>query len=197
MDRLVSRYDPEEEVSHQRRAHNEALLDDLRSRLNLVKEGGGARAVERHRSRGKLLPRERIERIIDPGSPFLEIGSLAGWGLYEGVAPSAGIVVGIGKVRNRPCVFVANDATVKGGSYFPMTVKKHLRGQAIADANHLPCIYLVDSGGAFLPLQDEVFPDVDDFGRIFRIKRSCPPSASPKSLRCSVHARQVVPTFLP
>ncbi len=168
MDRLVSRYDPEEEVSHQRRAHNEALLDDLRSRLNLVREGGGARAVERHRSRGKLLPRERIERIIDPGSPFLEIGSLAGWDLYEGAAPSAGIVVGIGKVRNRPCVFVANDATVKGGSYFPMTVKKHLRGQAIADANHLPCIYLVDSGGAFLPLQDEVFPDVDDFGRIFR-----------------------------
>lgn len=135
----------------------------------MVQEGGGKKAVDRHHARGKLLPRERIDRILDPGSPFLELSALAAWEMYEneGGVPSAGIVTGIGRVHGRECMFVANDATVKGGTYFPMTVKKHLRAQEIAFENHLPCVYLVDSGGAFLPMQDEVFPDRDHFGRIF------------------------------
>ena len=133
-----------------------------------AKQGGGEKNVLRHRKRGKYLARERIERILDPGSPFLELSPLAGHELYpEGALPSGGIVTGIGRVCSRECLFVANDATVKGGSYFPITVKKHLRAQEIALENHLPCIYLVDSGGAFLPRQDEVFPDRDHFGRIF------------------------------
>src|SRR5262249_4053381 len=122
---------------------------------------------ERHRSRGKLTARERIDLLVDPGTAFLEIGALAAWEIYDGQAPSAGIVTGIGVIEGRQCVVVANDATVKGGSYFPLTVKKHLRAQEIARQNRLPCIYLVDSGGAFLPLQAEVFPDRDHFGRIF------------------------------
>src|SRR2546430_2873704 len=125
------------------------------------------RTVERHRSRGKLTARERIDRLVDPGSVFLELSALAAWDVYEGQAPSAGIVTGIGVIEGRECVVIANDATVKGGTYFPLTVKKHLRAQEIADQNHLPCVYLVDSGGAFLPLQAEVFPDRDHFGRIF------------------------------
>ena len=149
--------------------HHQALADEIKARLEKVAEGGGAKAVERHHSRGKLLPRERIERILDPGSPFLELSALAAHEIYEneGNVPSAGIVTGIGRVHGRECMFVANDATVKGGTYFPLTVKKHLRAQEIAFENHLPCIYLVDSGGAFLPMQDEVFPDRDHFGRIF------------------------------
>jgi 3-methylcrotonyl-CoA carboxylase beta subunit len=123
--------------------------------------------IARHQERGKLLPRERVERLLDPGSPFLELGTLAGLGLYEGVRAGAGMITGIGRISGRECMIVANDATVKGGTYFPMTVKKHLRAQEIALENHLPCIYLVDSGGAFLPLQDQVFPDRDHFGRIF------------------------------
>ena len=122
---------------------------------------------QRHRSRGKLPARERIDRLVDPGSAFLELNALAAWDVYDGQAPSAGIVTGIGVVEGRACVIVANDATVKGGTYFPLTVKKHLRAQEVAEQNHLPCIYLVDSGGAFLPLQDEVFPDREHFGRIF------------------------------
>jgi acetyl-CoA carboxylase carboxyltransferase component len=149
------------------RAHNENLVAELRERLALVRRGGGDEAVARHRSRGKLLARERIERLIDPGAPFLEFSALAAWDMYDNEAPSAGIVTGIGPVAGQECVIVANDATVKGGTYFPMTVKKHLRAQEIAQQNNLPCVYLVDSGGAFLPLQDEVFPDRDDFGRIF------------------------------
>src|SRR5579884_3761372 len=145
----------------------EGLLGELRRRTAVVAAGGGDRAVERHRSRGKLLARERIDRLVDPGAAFLELGALAAWGLYDGEAPSAGIVTGIGVVEGRECVIVANDATVKGGSYFPLTVKKHLRAQEVAEQNRLPCIYLVDSGGAFLPLQAEVFPDRDHFGRIF------------------------------
>src|SRR5213078_3412684 len=129
--------------------------------------GGGEKAVERHRSRGKLTARERIDRLVDPGSVFLEFAALAAWDVYEGQAPSAGIVTGIGVIEGRECVVIANDATVKGGTYFPLTVKKHLRAQEIAAQNRLPCIYLVDSGGAFLPLQAEVFPDRDHFGRIF------------------------------
>jgi acetyl-CoA carboxylase carboxyltransferase component len=132
-----------------------------------VARGGGDRAIERHRSRGKLLARERIDRLVDPGSAFLELNALAAWDVYDGQAPSAGVVTGIGVVEGRQCVIVANDATVKGGSYFPLTVKKHLRAQEVAEQNRLPCIYLVDSGGAFLPLQAEVFPDREHFGRIF------------------------------
>ncbi|SDD49223.1 3-methylcrotonyl-CoA carboxylase beta subunit [Geodermatophilus telluris] len=144
-----------------------ALVADLRDQLARVAEGGGARARERHVSRGKLLPRERVDALLDPGSPFLELSPLAAHGMYGGDAPGAGIVTGVGRVAGRECVVVANDATVKGGTYYPMTVKKHLRAQEVALHNRLPCVYLVDSGGAFLPLQDEVFPDREHFGRIF------------------------------
>src|SRR5688572_23707307 len=145
----------------------EALVAELRDRTTEVARGGGERATERHRSRGKLPARERIDRLCDPDTAFLELSALAAWELYDGQAPAAGIVTGIGVVEGRECVIVANDATVKGGTYFPLTVKKHLRAQEVAEQNHLPCIYLVDSGGAFLPLQAEVFPDRDHFGRIF------------------------------
>ncbi len=145
-----------------------ALREELLAKLEKVKLGGGEKSVERHLKRGKSLPRERIEAILDDGSPFLELSSLAAHELYEeGEVPSAGMVTGIGRVHGVECLFVANDATVKGGTYFPMTVKKHLRAQEVALENKLPCIYLVDSGGAFLPRQDEVFPDKDHFGRIF------------------------------
>jgi acetyl-CoA carboxylase carboxyltransferase component len=150
-----------------RRQRMEALVAQLRERTAQVASGGGVRAVERHRSRGKLPARERIDRLVDPGSAFLELNALAAWDVYEGQAPSAGIVTGIGVIEGRECVVVANDATVKGGSYFPLTVKKHLRAQEVAEQNRLPCVYLVDSGGAFLPLQADVFPDRDHFGRIF------------------------------
>jgi acetyl-CoA carboxylase carboxyltransferase component len=150
-----------------RRALMEELVAELRERTAQVARGGGETARERHRSRGKLTARERIDRLLDPGSAFLELNALAAWGLYDGDAPGAGIVTGIGVVEGRECVVVANDATVKGGSYYPLTVKKHLRAQEVALQNRLPCLYLVDSGGAFLPLQDEVFPDKEHFGRIF------------------------------
>jgi acetyl-CoA carboxylase carboxyltransferase component len=148
-------------------AHMDGLEAELRERLAAARAGGGAEAVRRQLEQGKLLARDRIERLLDPSTPFLEVGALAAWGMYEGAAPAAGIVTGIGRVRGREVMIVANDATVKGGTYFPMTVKKHLRAQEIAEENRLPCVYLVDSGGAFLPLQDEVFPDRDHFGRIF------------------------------
>jgi 3-methylcrotonyl-CoA carboxylase beta subunit len=148
-------------------AANAALIEDLRAQLERVAGGGGERARQRHLSRGKLLPRERVDRLLDPGAPFLELSPLAAHGLYDDEAPGAGIITGIGRVSGRECVIVANDATVKGGTYYPMTVKKHLRAQEVAAANRLPCIYLVDSGGAFLPRQDEVFPDREHFGRIF------------------------------
>jgi 3-methylcrotonyl-CoA carboxylase beta subunit len=144
-----------------------ALVAELARELALAAEGGGERARARHTERGKLLPRERVEALLDPGSPFLELSPLAAHGLYEGQAPGAGLVTGIGRVQGQEVVVVANDATVKGGTYFPLTVKKHLRAQEVALENHLPCVYLVDSGGAYLPLQDEVFPDRDHFGRIF------------------------------
>jgi 3-methylcrotonyl-CoA carboxylase beta subunit len=143
------------------------LAAQLRERLADVRRGGGDAARKRHMARGKLLVRERIDRLLDPGSPFLELSPLAAWELYDEPVPAAGIVTGIGRVEAVECLIVANDATVKGGTYYPMTVKKHLRAQAIAAQNRLPCIYLVDSGGAFLPLQDEVFPDREHFGRIF------------------------------
>ncbi len=144
-----------------------SLVAEWRERIEIVKKGGGAKAIERHKSREKLTARERIEKLIDPSSAFLEFSSLAAWEMYGGEAPGAGIITGIGVVQGQECVIVANDATVKGGTYYPMTVKKHLRAQEVAMENGLPCIYLVDSGGAFLPLQSEVFPDRDHFGRIF------------------------------
>jgi acetyl-CoA carboxylase carboxyltransferase component len=156
-----------DEVFERRRERMEGLVAELRERAAEVAGGGGEKATERHRSRGKLTARERIDRLVDPGGAFLELSALAAWELYDGAAPAAGIVTGIGVVEGRECVIVANDATVKGGSYFPLTVKKHLRAQEVAEQNRLPCLYLVDSGGAFLPLQDEVFPDRDHFGRIF------------------------------
>ncbi|MES2184490.1 MAG: carboxyl transferase domain-containing protein [Pseudomonadota bacterium] len=143
------------------------LVDALHAQVATVAEGGGEAARAKHTARGKLLPRERVERLLDPGTPFLEIAPLAAFGLYGGAAPGAGLIAGIGRVSGVDCVIVCNDATVKGGTYFPMTVKKHLRAQEIAEQNRLPCIYLVDSGGANLPNQDEVFPDRDHFGRIF------------------------------
>jgi acetyl-CoA carboxylase carboxyltransferase component len=150
-----------------RRARMEELVAELQERTAQVARGGGEKALERHRSRGKLTARERIDRLLDPDTAFLELSALAAWEMYDGQAPGAGIVSGIGVIEGRECVLVANDATVKGGTYFPVTVKKHLRAQEIAEQNRLPCIYLVDSGGAFLPLQAEVFPDRDHFGRIF------------------------------
>ena len=168
MDRLPTRIDRNSEDFNRRRDFNIQLVDELKQKINVVKEGGGQKYVDRHRSRGKLLARERINEICDPGTPFLEFSSLAANGLYDSRAHSAGIITGIGVVHGKECLFVANDATVKGGSYYPMTVKKHIRAQEIADENNLTCIYLVDSGGAFLPMQDEVFPDKGHFGRIFR-----------------------------
>ncbi len=168
MDRLPTRVNKADPDYNARREHNLALIETLRERLDLVNMGGGEKYVARHRSRNKMLARERIERIIDPGTAFLELSPLAAYGLYDGRAHSAGIVTGIGCVHGREVLFVANDATVKGGSYYPMTVKKHIRAQTVAHENHLPCVYLVDSGGAFLPMQDEVFPDIGHFGRIFR-----------------------------
>ncbi|MDI6911405.1 carboxyl transferase domain-containing protein [Nocardioides sp.] len=143
------------------------LVDELRERLALARQGGSEKARRKHTDRGKLLVRDRVDRLLDPGSPFLELSPLAADGMYGGAVPSAGVVTGIGRVSGREVVVVANDATVKGGTYYPMTVKKHLRAQTIAADNRLPCVYLVDSGGAFLPMQDEVFPDREHFGRIF------------------------------
>jgi acetyl-CoA carboxylase carboxyltransferase component len=164
---LTSQLDREAEAFARRRERMEGLVAELRGRTAEVARGGGEKATERHRSRGKLPARERVDLLVDPGTAFLELNALAAWEMYDGGAPSAGIVTGIGVVEGRECVIVANDATVKGGSYFPLTVKKHLRAQEVAEQNRLPCIYLVDSGGAFLPLQAEVFPDREHFGRIF------------------------------
>lgn len=147
--------------------HLRNLVIDLKKKTQTAAAGGGEKARQKHTERGKLLPRERIRALLDPGSPFLEFSPLAAFGMYEDQAPGAGIVTGIGRIHGQEVVIVANDATVKGGTYFPITVKKHLRAQEVAEENHLPCIYLVDSGGAFLPLQDEVFPDREHFGRIF------------------------------
>ncbi len=163
---LNSQADSSEEFDD-RRVRMEELVGELRERTAQVARGGGEKALEKHRSRGKLTARERVDRLLDPDSAFLELSALAAWDVYDGQAPAAGIVTGIGVIEGRECVIVANDATVKGGTYFPLTVKKHLRAQEVAEQNRLPCIYLVDSGGAFLPLQAEVFPDREHFGRIF------------------------------
>jgi 3-methylcrotonyl-CoA carboxylase beta subunit len=167
MPALTSLHDPRAPDARANAASMQALIEDLRVQSARIREGGGQAAREKHLARGKLLPRERIRALLDPFSPFLEVGLFAAEGLYGGEVPSAGIVTGIGRVEGRECMIVANDATVKGGTYFPLTVKKHLRAQEIAEQNRLPCLYLVDSGGANLPNQDEVFPDRDHFGRIF------------------------------
>jgi 3-methylcrotonyl-CoA carboxylase beta subunit len=164
---LQSRIDPESEAYARNRAHHQRLAAELRATVAEIAAGGDPRSRERHTGRGKLLPRTRVETLLDPGSPFLELGQLAGHELYDDVLPAGGIITGIGRVAGIECMIVANDATVKGGTYYPITVKKHLRAQEVALENHLPCVYLVDSGGAFLPMQDEVFPDKDHFGRIF------------------------------
>jgi len=167
MTRLKSSVDPRSADFKNNQAHMRALVEDLRDKVNRIKEGGGEAARARHLARGKLLPRERIRSLLDVGSPFLEIGQLAAWEMYEGEVPSAGLIAGIGRIAGRECLVLVNDATVKGGTYYPITVKKHLRAQEIARDNCLPCVYLVDSGGANLPNQDEVFPDREHFGRIF------------------------------
>ena len=167
MDIIETHVDPASAAFRANRERMAALVAELRDRTALVRQGGGAKYVERHREQGKLTARERLQRLLDDGSPFLELSALAAWDLYDNGAPSAGIVTGIGRVSGREVMIVANDATVKGGTYYPITVKKHIRAQEIALENRLPCVYLVDSGGAFLPLQADVFPDRDHFGRIF------------------------------
>jgi 3-methylcrotonyl-CoA carboxylase beta subunit len=167
MPQLTSQVDPRSPDFQENAAALRAMVADLEAQLERIALGGGEKARAKHTARDKLLPRERISALLDPGSPFLELSALAADGMYEGAAPAAGIITGIGRVHGQEIVVVANDATVKGGTYFPMTVKKHLRAQEVALENRLPCVYLVDSGGAFLPLQDEVFPDKEHFGRIF------------------------------
>ena len=167
MDIIESHIDPSSDLFRSNRERMAALVGELGERRAAARQGGGAKYLERHRAQGKLPVRERIEKLLDPDSPFLELSPLAAWDLYDNEAPAAGIVTGIGRVSGREVLIVANDATVKGGTYYPMTVKKHVRAQEVALQNRLPCVYLVDSGGAFLPLQAEVFPDRDHFGRIF------------------------------
>src|SRR6188472_2841793 len=164
---LTSQIDPRSAEFADNAAALRAQVADLDAQLERIALGGGEKARAKHSARDKLLPRERVSALLDPGSPFLEFSALAADGMYDGASPCAGIITGIGRVHGQEIVVVANDATVKGGTYFPMTVKKHLRAQEIALENNLPCVYLVDSGGAFLPLQDEVFPDREHFGRIF------------------------------
>jgi acetyl-CoA carboxylase carboxyltransferase component len=167
MSLIETRLNPQNPAFQANDRHHRALMDELRQRTASVREGGGAKYQQRHREQGKFFVRDRIDKLLDTGSPFLEIAPLAGYELYDEATPSGGVVAGIGRVSGVECLIIANDATVKGGTYYPITVKKHLRAQQIALENHLPCIYMVDSGGAFLPMQDEVFPDSDDFGRIF------------------------------
>ena len=167
MSRIESKLKPSDPTFQANRQRMQGLVDELRERVAWAQAGGPDEAKRRHSERGKLLPRERVEALLDPGTAFLELSPLAAFGLYGGDAPAAGIITGIGTIQGRQAVIVANDATVKGGTYFPLTVKKHLRAQEVALENHLPCVYLVDSGGAFLPLQAEIFPDREHFGRIF------------------------------
>jgi acetyl-CoA carboxylase carboxyltransferase component len=167
MDRFETHVDPASDEFRENRQRMATPVAELRERLASVRQGGGPAAVERHRGQGKLPARERVERLLDEGSPFLELSPLAAWDLYDGEAPAAGLITGIGRVSGREVLLVSNDATVKGGTYYPLTVKKHVRAQQVALENRLPCVYLVDSGGAFLPLQADVFPDRDHFGRIF------------------------------
>ena len=171
-----------------------ALVKQLRAKLATAALGGPERARERHVSRGKLLPRDRVDGLLDPGSAFLELAPLAADGMYDDECPGAGMIAGIGRVSRRECMIVANDATVKGGTYYPITVKKHLRAQEIAGQNRLPCIYLVDSGGAFLPRQDECFPTASTSAASSTTRPTCPPKASRRSPPCSGRAPQAVRT---
>src|SRR3954449_109502 len=167
MEPLDSHLDVNSSDFKQNRERIASLVEELEHRLAAARQGGGPKYLARHKEQGKVPPRERIAALLDPDTPFLELSPLAANGMYDDDAPAAGIITGIGRVQGRECLIIANDATVKGGTYFPITVKKHLRAQEIAQQNHLPCIYLVDSGGAFLPLQADVFPDREHFGRIF------------------------------
>ncbi len=164
---LQSKVNTRDAAFAENREHMQKQIDDLRVKIHAIHQGGGEKAQLRHTSRGKLLPRDRLNALLDPGSPFLELSQLAAFEVYDDVVPGAGIITGIGRVAGQECMVFVNDATVKGGTYYPLTVKKQGRAQTIAEENHLPCIYLVDSGGAFLPLQDEVFPDKDHFGHAF------------------------------
>src|SRR6056297_2339621 len=167
MNRIISKLDMSSGDAARSARAMQRQVDELRELVSQISRGGGEKARERHTSRGKLLPRERLDALLDPGSPFLELSQLAAHGVYDDDVPAAGIITGIGRIMGRECMVVANDATVKGGTYYPLTVKKHVRAQEIAQRCQLPCVYLVDSGGANLPYQDEVFPDRDHFGRIF------------------------------
>src|SRR5450631_1350876 len=173
------------------------LAASLRAEVERASRGGSEEARRKHVARGKLLPRERVQTLLDPGSAFLELSALAAHGMYGADAPAAGLITGVGRIHGRACVVIANDATVKGGTYFPLTVKKHLRAQAIALEHALPCVYLVDSGGAFLPLQDEVFPDKEHFGRIFFNQAQLSARGIPQIALVMGAARQAAPTYLP
>ena len=167
MTKIISQLHPDSSAFKANQTAMETLLAELKNTVTQIALGGNDNARKRHRQHGKLLPRERVQQLLDLGSPFLELSQLAAYQVYDDPLPAAGLITGIGRICGEECVIVANDATVKGGTYYPLTVKKHLRAQEIAYQNHLPCLYLVDSGGAFLPKQDEVFPDRDHFGRIF------------------------------
>src|SRR5436305_10063502 len=167
MEPLESHLDTNSEDFRRNSAALQTLVDELNRRVEIARQGGGPKYLARHKEQGKMPPRERIAALLDPHTPFLEFSPLAANGMYDDDAPAAGIITGVGRIQGRECLIIANDATVKGGTYFPMTVKKHLRAQEVALQNNLPCVYLVDSGGAFLPLQAEVFPDREHFGRIF------------------------------
>src|ERR1051325_3010899 len=167
MEAIESHLDTSNDEFRANAARIQALVDDLSHRLAKARQGGGEKYLARHREQGKAPPRERIGALLDENTPFLELSPLAANGMYDDEAPAAGIITGVGRIQGRECLIIANDATVKGGTYCPITVKKHLRAQEVAQQNRLPCVYLVDSGGAFLPLQAEVFPDREHFGRIF------------------------------
>src|SRR3954449_11540593 len=167
MEPLESHLDTKSDDFRRNSAALQTLVDELNRRVEIARQGGGPKYVARHKEQGKMPPRERIAALLEPHTPFLELSPLAANGMYDDDAPAAGIITGVGRIQGRECLIIANDATVKGGTYFPMTVKKHLRAQEVAMQNNLPCVYLVDSGGAFLPLQAEVFPDREHFGRIF------------------------------
>jgi 3-methylcrotonyl-CoA carboxylase beta subunit len=197
---LTTRIDPNSDEAHTNRASMQSLVDELRARQTALIDGGAGgdeRSIARHRERGKLPVRERIDRLLDPGTAFLELSPLAANGMYDDEAPGAGMVTGIGRIEGTTCVVVANDATVKGGTYYPMTVKKHLRAQEIALENRLPCVYLVDSGGAFLPLQADVFPDRDHFGRIFYNQARMSALGIPQVALVMGSSRPVAPTCRP
>ena len=197
MARLTSRISTGSDEFRANEVHNRQLSETLQARLAESRQGGGGRARARHSEQGKLFVRERIERLADPGSPFLEIGPLAAHDCYDAPTPAAGVVAGVASVSGRLVMVVANDATVKGGTYYPLTVRKHLRAQEIAARCELPCVYLVDSGGAFLPLQAEVFPDRDHFGRIFRNQAVMSARGIPQLAAVMGCARRAGPTSRP